>query len=148
MKMEERDIMSWLLEADPMSSDPFKEHMWLLFYHLALSPIIVQNLRKELQPLMKEDGSFDNKELQNAEYLNGVINETLRLHPPVPGGVSRLTPKEGVQIGEVRVPGETVVSVPLWTVGRCEFFFHIFASYHCYLLPYCEVKNVGYGWLC
>ena len=80
--------MSWLLEADPMSSDPFKEHMWLvgdarliivagsdttaatltyLFYHLALSPIIVQNLRKELQPLMKEDGSFDNKELQNAK---------------------------------------------------------------------------------
>ncbi|PVH72767.1 cytochrome P450 [Cadophora sp. DSE1049] len=139
MKMEERDIMSWLLEADPMSSDPFKEHMWLvgdarliivagsdttaatltyLFYHLALSPTIVQNLRKELQPLQKPDGTFDNKELQNAEYLNGVINETLRLHPPVPGGVSRLTPKEGVQIGEVRVPGETVVSVPLWTVGR------------------------------
>ncbi|KAH9208989.1 cytochrome P450 [Leptodontidium sp. 2 PMI_412] len=139
MKMQERDIMSWLLEADPMSSDPFRERMWLvgdarlvivagsdttaatltyLFYHLASDPSLVENLRKELQPLLKQDGSFDNKELQNAEYLNGVINETLRLHPPVPGGVSRYTPKEGVVVGETRIPGETVVSVPLWTVGR------------------------------
>lgn len=134
--------MSWLLEADPMSSDPFRERMWLvgdarlvivagsdttaatltyLFYHLASDPSLVENLRKELQPLLKQDGSFDNKELQNAEYLNGVINETLRLHPPVPGGVSRYTPKEGVVVGETRIPGETVVSVPLWTVGRCTF---------------------------
>ncbi|KAL2065841.1 hypothetical protein VTL71DRAFT_3511 [Oculimacula yallundae] len=139
MKMEERDIMSWLLEADPMSSDPFKEHMWLvgdarliivagsdttaasltyLFYHLASDSSLVEKLRKELQPLVKPDGTFDNKELQNAEYLNGVINETLRLHPPVPSGVSRVTPKEGLVVGEKRIPGETIVSVPLWTVGR------------------------------
>ncbi|KAH7333161.1 cytochrome P450 monooxygenase-like protein [Rhexocercosporidium sp. MPI-PUGE-AT-0058] len=139
MKMQERDIMSYLLEADPMSPDPLKEHMWLvgdsrliivagsdttaatltyLFYHLASSPSLVDNLRKELTPLMKQDGSFDNKELQSAEYLNGIINETLRLHPPVPSGVSRVTPKEGVVVGERRIPGETIVSVPLWTVGR------------------------------
>lgn len=139
--MSERDIMSYLLEASPMSSDPFKEHMWLvgdarliivagsdttaatltyMFYHLALDSSLINKLRKELEPLRKEDGSFDNKDLQNADFLNGVVNETLRLHPPVPSGVSRVTPKEGVSIGERRVPGETIVSVPLWTVGRCE----------------------------
>lgn len=140
--MEERDIFSYLLEADPMSTDPFKEHMWLvgdarliivagsdttaasltyIFYHLASDPSLVAKLRKELQPLEKPDGTFDNKELVNADYLNGVINETLRLHPPVPSGLSRLTPKEGIVVGDKRVPGDTIVSVPLWTVGRCKF---------------------------
>lgn len=134
--------MSWLLEADPITNDPFKEHMWLvgdarliivagsdttaatlthMFYHIARDPIIAARLREEVKPLVAEDGSFDIKALANADYLNGVINETLRLHPPVPSGLSRLTPPEGITIGKTRVPGDTIVSVPLWTAGRCKF---------------------------
>lgn len=134
--------MSWLLEAEPMSSDLFKDYMWLvgdsrlvivagsdttaatlthLFYHIARDPSHADNLRDELKSIMQLDGTFDNKDLQNADYLNGVINEALRLHPPVPSGLSRLTPPEGIKIGETRVPGDTIVAVPLWTIGRCEW---------------------------
>jgi tryprostatin B 6-hydroxylase len=142
MEVKEKDIMSWLLEAEPMSTDPYQNHMWLvgdsrliivagsdttaatltyLWYYLAHDPVHAEKLRKELAPLRQEDGSFDSKELGNAEYLNGMINETLRLHPPVPSGLSRQTPPEGLTIGNTRVPGDTVVSVPLFTVGRCEY---------------------------
>lgn len=140
-KVQERDIMSWLLEAEPMDPDPFRERMWMvgdsrliivagsdttactlthIFYHIAKDSAHAEKLRQELKPLMQPDGSFDTKDLANADYLNGSINEALRLHPPVPSGLSRLTPPEGITIGETHVPGDTIVAVPLWTMGRCE----------------------------
>lgn len=141
MEVKERDIMSWLLEADPMSTDPHENHMWLvgdsrliivagsdttastlthIFYHIAREPSNGEKLRQELASLRREDGSFDTKDLGNADHLNGMINEALRLHPPVPSGLSRQTPPEGLMIGNTEVPGDTIVSVQLFTVGRSE----------------------------
>lgn len=44
--------------------------------------------------------------------------ETLRLKPPVPSGLSRLTPPEGIQVDGVFIPGKTVVSVPTYAIQR------------------------------
>jgi cytochrome P450 len=55
----------------------------------------------------------------NAEHLNGAINETLRLHPPVPSGLPRLTPPEGITIGDTFIPGDTTLMLPYWSMGRC-----------------------------
>lgn len=46
-----------------------------------------------------------------APYLNGAINESLRLWPPAPNGMQRRTPKGGTMIDGKIVPGETQVSV-------------------------------------
>lgn len=92
-----------------------------LFYYIAQDPSHTETLGKELKPLTQPDGTFDNKDLMNTNYLGGMINEALRLHPPVPSGLSRQTPAEGIMIGEMQVPGDIIVSVPLWSVGRCEF---------------------------
>ncbi len=42
----------------------------------------------------------------------------MRLHPPVPSGTQRVTPPEGMWIGERFVPGDTIVQVPSYTVFR------------------------------
>lgn len=41
---------------------------------------------------------FDFTVLQHAQHLNGVINETLRLHPAAPTGNLRETPPKGAMI--------------------------------------------------
>ncbi|TVY78438.1 Cytochrome P450 monooxygenase FCK2 [Lachnellula suecica] len=141
MDMKEKDIMSWLLDAEPMSTDAYQNHMWLvgdsrlvivagsdttaaaltyLFYHVAENHSHVDKLRQEMASLKQKNGDFDAKELGNAKYLNGMINETLRLHPPLISGVSRQTPPEGIMIGNTRVPGDTIVSIPQFTIGRSE----------------------------
>lgn len=46
--------------------------------------------------------------------LESVINETMRLYPPVLFGSQRVTPPQGLQIGEKWIPGEMVVYMPSW----------------------------------
>ncbi|KAK4565839.1 hypothetical protein LTR86_003688 [Recurvomyces mirabilis] len=92
--------------------------MTYLFYHLAQEPEDVQKIRKEVQPLMK--GNWSDKDIRGAEHLNGAINEALRLHPPVPSGLFRMTPAEGLHVGETFIPGSTTYLMPSYVMGRDE----------------------------
>ncbi|KAK5134636.1 hypothetical protein LTR08_006292 [Meristemomyces frigidus] len=89
-----------------------------LFYHLAQDPSQVKRLRDELRPLTQ--GEWSDKEIRQAQHLNGAINEALRMHPPVPSGVARLTPKEGMRVGNTYVPGNATFIVPQYVMGRDE----------------------------
>lgn len=77
-----------------------------------------EKIRLELASLREGDGEISFKSLQGADHLNGTINEALRLHPALPSSVLRLTPPEGIKIGETLIPGNTTVVVPSYTVGR------------------------------
>jgi cytochrome P450 len=91
-----------------------------LFYHLASHPNAVEKLRNEVKPMMEADGSVSHIKIQEAQYLNGCINEALRLNPPVPCGVFRMTPKEGVYIGDTFIAGNTVIQMPGYVMARGE----------------------------
>jgi tryprostatin B 6-hydroxylase len=140
--LDEPDVMSYLIaEADKAvtpkekdeatrllgcesrliivaGSDTTASTLTFAFYQLAKNPSLIQNLRTELDPLRQANGDFNLKDLEKAEYLNGVINETLRLHPAVPSGVLRMTPKEGITVGGTYIPGHVTVVTPSWTMGR------------------------------
>ncbi|EHK23948.1 uncharacterized protein TRIVIDRAFT_147960 [Trichoderma virens Gv29-8] len=92
-----------------------------ILYELAKHPRHVGKLRQELVSLVR-DSRFDASpdELAHLEHLNAVINETMRLHPPVPTTIYRLTPPEGIMIGSVHVPGSIAVMCPQYAVGRNE----------------------------
>lgn len=92
-----------------------------MFYHLARSAQVFSKLRKELDSFYKPGTESEFRDFQEATYLNGVINETLRLHPPVPGGMLRVTPPEGITIGETFIPGNVTISTPLYSLGRRKF---------------------------
>lgn len=129
------DITSWLMKAPASESkwlrgdarliviagsDTTAATMTFIFYHLASDPAQVEKLRAELQTLIKPDAPFNLRDIQGAEHLNGIINETLRMHPPVPSGTSRITPAEGITIDGVFVPGGINVIVPTYAIGRCK----------------------------
>jgi cytochrome P450 len=142
-KMENPDIMATLLEHHRKNSpqdraaelrmlqgdsrliivagsDTTAATLVHLFYHLARDQSLVQNLREELGPLLEKDGSVHQSKIVDAKLLKGAINETLRLHPPVPSGVFRDTPQEGIYVKGTFVPGNTTVRMPQWAMARGE----------------------------
>ena len=96
-------------------SDTVASSLTYLFYYLAKFPDQANKLRAELRDLNEP---FNISLLENCNHLNGFINESLRLHPPVPSGVLRNTPPEGLWIGEQYIPGGTTILVPTYTIGR------------------------------
>jgi cytochrome P450 len=145
MKPEKPDISSWILQSPSMAHTNWSDQVWLtgdsrliivagsdttaatithLFYHLAKDPACAQKIREEVATL---DGDLhNNSKLHTLTHMNAVINETLRLHPPTPGGVPRLTPPEGLTIGKHYIPGEVCVLTPLHSLLR---------SPKCYVYP-------------
>jgi tryprostatin B 6-hydroxylase len=138
-KDEGGDITGWLLKGyngmqnpadDPMfqgdsrlivvaGSDTTAATMTFLFYELARKPEEVKKLRDELRPLTTNP-DWGDLDIKNAPHLNGAINESLRLHPPVPSGVERLVPDGGAQVGDVFLPAHTQFWMPQYVIGRGE----------------------------
>jgi tryprostatin B 6-hydroxylase len=56
--------------------------------------------------------------MANLKHLNAVINESLRLYPPVPTTLYRQTPSEGIMIDDVYIPGSMSVISPQYAIGR------------------------------
>lgn len=97
-----------------------------LFRHFAEDADLVEKARKELAVLVSENESFHSKKALNSGFINGCINEALRLHPVVPTALQRLTPPEGLMIDGKHIPGNTIVWCPSYAMGRCKFSFASF----------------------
>ncbi|OCL03915.1 cytochrome P450 [Glonium stellatum] len=104
-------------------SDTTAASLTNLFFQLALDPQQVSNLRKELDEYFQDSNKVDAVTLSKLKRLNAIIDETLRLHPPVPSGVQRVTPSEGLRIGDTFIPGNNIVQVPMHTAFRDERMF-------------------------
>lgn len=85
-----------------------------IFFRLANHPDWAERLHIEITT----KGPLNQLALQSMIYLNSFINETLRLHPPVPSGGLRETPTEGIMIGKEYIPGKVTVLTPNYSLGR------------------------------
>ncbi|KAL4957948.1 cytochrome P450 monooxygenase [Aspergillus filifer] len=129
------DVFSWILkdynEGPKTVQDTFNLHgdsylivvagsdttsstLAVALCYLATNP----NISKQLQEELDKYDELSHKKLGEIGFLEGIINEALRLHPAVPGGTQRVTPPEGMQIGDVYIPGDVIVQSPLHTVFR------------------------------
>jgi cytochrome P450 len=72
---------------------------------------VYEKLVKEIRGAFKEGNEINMQSVQKLDYLLAVINEALRLFPPVPGNLRRMTPQEGWWITGLWVPGNVVVAV-------------------------------------
>ena len=138
-----RDVFSWFL--DPYNKEPVKtpqmqknligDAMLIVIagsgptapavaatlYHLALRPDLVERLHKELRKINFTVGETTHSTLANVKFLDALISEALRLHPPIRSGPERMTPPEGLQIGETYVPGNIRIQTPLYSLHKGMF---------------------------
>ncbi|KAI8263378.1 Cytochrome P450 monooxygenase [Colletotrichum sp. SAR11_239] len=105
------------------SSDTVAAVLSCLFMELARHPREYKKLQEEIDAYFHEHDRPEHAPLARLRYLQACIDESLRLHPPVPSGVQRMTPPEGLQVDDVWLPGDTIVFVPSYTQYRDARFF-------------------------
>jgi len=88
-------------------------------YYIARDPAITTSLRDELvRHNLHNDDNFTIASLAHLPFLNAIINESLRLHPPVPGGTYRFSPPGGITVNDHFIPEGCVVLSPQYTIQR------------------------------
>uniref|UniRef100_A0A8D1DGX1 Cytochrome P450 3A n=1 Tax=Sus scrofa TaxID=9823 RepID=A0A8D1DGX1_PIG len=96
--------------------EPTTDSLSFLFYKLATHPDVQRKLQEEI------DATFPNKapptyeSLEQMEYLDMVLNESLRLFP-LTARLERVCKKD-VEIHGVFIPQGTVVMVPIYTIHQ------------------------------
>jgi len=108
-------------------SDTTSSVLTAALYYLLLNPEAYESLQAEV------DGAFPSGEepmdvtkLGQMEWLNGSINEALRLQPAVPSGSQRFVGKgEGIKVlGHQMIPEETQIVLHTYSIHRDPRNFH------------------------
>ncbi|KAI0022362.1 cytochrome P450 [Xylariomycetidae sp. FL0641] len=86
-------------------------------------------LVREVRQAFQSEEQITLSALRNLRYLNGAINEGLRLCPPIPWVLPRRVPPGGDTVCGIWLPGGTPVSIQAYTVNRDPSYFHCANSF-------------------
>ncbi|XP_060116515.1 cytochrome P450 3A24-like [Heteronotia binoei] len=87
-----------------------------LSYCLATHPDVQQRLQEEIDEALPGQATPTYDAVLQMEYLDMVVNETLRLYPP--GGRIERVCKKTVEINGVTIPEGTVIVIPAYVLHR------------------------------
>ena len=73
-------------------------------YHLCKTPSVMERLVSEIRTAFTSDQDITFSKAENLQYLNAVIEESLRIYPPVVVGLPRIVPKGGASMAGHYVP--------------------------------------------
>ncbi|XP_071332500.1 cytochrome P450 3A27-like [Trachinotus anak] len=85
-------------------------------YNLATNPHIQKTLQEEIDETFPEKGQPTYEALMQMEYLDMVVNESMRLYP-IANRLERMS-KASVEVNGFTIPKGTVIMVPVYTLHR------------------------------
>jgi cytochrome P450 len=126
------DLYTYLSQSDRFEADGIHEAQLAVIAGADTNAITISNacyllcrhskyqekLYEELCTLPVVNDVIDDRFLLGKPCLLSIINETLRLYPPVPSGLQRITPPEGATIAGRYVPGNMIVTTPTYALHR------------------------------
>ncbi|KAI7754199.1 hypothetical protein M8C21_019724 [Ambrosia artemisiifolia] len=81
------------------------------------NPSVMKKVQDELTEVIGMNSIVEEYHLPKLAYLDAVIKETLRLHPPLPFLIQRC-PDESCKVGGYTIPKGTVVYINVWAIQR------------------------------
>ncbi|TAQ85509.1 hypothetical protein B7494_g6162 [Chlorociboria aeruginascens] len=92
-----------------------------LTYFILKHPEVYTKFKQEIRDKFTDYDQISSAAVGQLSYFNAVINETMRLYPPVPFGPPRLSP--GAYVDGRWIPKGTEVSVNPWAICRDARYF-------------------------
>lgn len=86
-----------------------------IVYLLVQHPDMERRLIKEVASLPDD---FCDDDCRQLAYLDQVIQETLRVRPPIGMGLPRFVPPEGTELSGYYIPGGSVIGIPAYSLHR------------------------------
>nr|ASW21049.1 cytochrome P450 CYP71D2 [Scutellaria baicalensis] len=84
---------------------------------LVKKPSTLIKATEEVRRVMDDKGYIDESRFNELPYLKLVVKEVLRLHPPLPFLVPRISSHES-ELNGYKIPAETRLIVNAWAIGR------------------------------
>jgi cytochrome P450 len=98
-------------------ADTFANTMEWAFVELLRHPEVMKKVQDELDDVVGHQRIVDEKDVPQLKYLQAIVKETFRLHPPVP----TLIPHENLkscEVGGYHVSAKSMILVNLWAIHR------------------------------
>lgn len=92
-------------------------------FYLLKNPDCMQKLIHEIQTSFSTSEEVRGMKVQQLKYLNGVVNEALRLAPSVPSGLPREVLPGGLRVDDLTIAAGTIVGVSAYSVHHNEDYF-------------------------
>ena len=73
-------------------------------YLLLKHPEVLKKLTEEVRSTFKSEEEITLLSVNNLEYMLACLNETMRVYPPVPIGMPRVSPKGGAKVAGNFIP--------------------------------------------
>ncbi|XP_049402812.1 cytochrome P450 71AU50-like isoform X1 [Solanum stenotomum] len=116
-KIDRRDVKAVLLDLLLASTDNVSIAIDWILSELLRHPKVMKKLQNELEQAVGINRMVEESDLEKLEYLDMVIKEGLRLHPPSP----LLTPHESIEdciVDGFDIPKGSRLFVNVWAIGR------------------------------
>ncbi|KAF3633760.1 Cytochrome 98A2 [Capsicum annuum] len=84
---------------------------------LVKNPRVQQKAQEELDRIIVSDHVITESDMSKLSYLQSVVKESLRLHPPTPIMLPHMAGAT-VKIGGYNIPTDPIVHVNVWALGR------------------------------
>jgi len=114
-KLDAEDVSSEAGVFTVAGTDTTAVTMTYLVWCVFLRPDLRKKIEAEVAVLSDD---YTDVDLLDLPWLNGIIAETLRLYGPIASALPRVAPSEGTVLGNISIPGGTLISTQSYTIHR------------------------------
>ncbi|XP_054786242.1 phenylacetaldehyde oxime monooxygenase CYP71AN24-like [Prosopis cineraria] len=117
IELNQSDIKAMIMDFFTGGSDTTSTALEWAFAELMRNPRTMKKAQEEVRRMMGKKSKVEETDVRKMKFLECVVKETLRLHPPLPLSVPRET-RSGVTLGGYYVPPKTTVFMNAWAIQR------------------------------
>ncbi|XP_010413500.1 PREDICTED: cytochrome P450 76C3 [Camelina sativa] len=117
-ELDDNDIKHLLLDLFLAGVDTSSSAVEWAMAELLQNPKMMVKAQEEIRQVIGLNSTVQELDIVKLPYLQAVVKESLRLHPPAPFLIPRKSESDDVRIFEFLIPKNTQVLVNVWAIGR------------------------------